>query len=277
MNYIELKVTALSSHWVDILVAVLAEYGAESFLTEDKSVKAYFQNAAYSSEIPSQLLEKYEEYINPKIDVIEILPQNWNKIWEDSIEPLPINNDILVRTSFHQQDDSYKLNLIIQPQMSFGTGHHPTTFQLLEEISKVDFHRKSVFDYGAGTGILAIYASIAGAETIIGCDIEPNCIDNANENCQLNYVDNVTLYLGNIDQTPFNAYDIVIANITRNIIESNLGEIAKRLKPKGQLFTSGYFISDLKQLELSCQKHNLNLYAHREQNSWCVAQFIKSA
>lgn len=274
-GYYELTLTVSARIWTDILVAVLAEAGFESFETEYPVLRAFINEAEYDETAWKAAISPYEDAVAGQPTVQHIPWQNWNAAWESDFKPVAVNDCLYVRAPFHSPLTQAGLTeIIINPQMSFGTGHHPTTFLLLDVLSRlVDFSAKKVLDYGCGTGVLSILAGLKGADEVVAIDIDPNCVSNTLENIALNTMDGIKVFPGNITDIPVEGYDIIIANITRNVIESNLEPVSARLKPQGVLYCSGFYTQDLSRLEAAAKAYGLKLRENFEKDGWCVASF----
>jgi ribosomal protein L11 methyltransferase len=206
----------------------------------------------------------------------ELLPwQNWNEEWEKQFQPEIIAERVLVRADFHPPQPEFALEIVIQPRMAFGTGHHPTTAQVMEEMLDIDFKGKSVIDMGCGTAILAILASMLGANEVTAIDNDPNAAENSTENAIRNGFPGIRVIEGDVTALDGLKADILLANINRNIILSDLNTYAKATKPGGLLVTSGYYENDLPIIVEKARENGFELLNKRTRNEWCCATFAK--
>lgn len=274
-NYIEYSFLVVPSDpWEEILLAELQSLPFESFENTKGLLKAYVpEDLYYDSFIDSiDLLNHDEVTITFEKKIIE--PINWNAKWESEFHPILIGEDCVVRANFHKPQDK-KFELVINPKMSFGTGHHQTTFMMLSFALDEDFIGKRVLDMGCGTGILAILASLKDAKSIDAIDNDPWCIENTAENIQSNNCTNVSVFLGDLISVSEPTYDIIFANINRNILLEQIPSYFAALKPGGVLFLSGFFDADILSLNECCQNEGLYLVDKKQKNSWRALKFVK--
>ncbi|MDP3393678.1 50S ribosomal protein L11 methyltransferase [Sediminibacterium sp.] len=252
----------------EILIAQLAEIGYDGFLEETHQLKAYISADEFNQQALTNLLTPYE--LVASINTIE--KQNWNILWESNFSPMQVDQFVGVRASFHEPIKGVKHELIITPKMSFGTGHHGTTYSVMKLMEPINFKAKKVFDFGTGTGILAILAEKLGAALVMGVDNDPWCIENAGENVQVNNCKNIHLALSDTIAIT-NQYDIVIANINRHILEANMLLFPQIINQDGILILSGLLISDeLDMIEL-CKKHGFKHEQTMTKDGWVAIQF----
>ena len=199
---------------------------------------------------------------------------NWNTKWESEFHPILIGEDCVVRADFHNPEDK-KFELVINPKMSFGTGHHQTTFMMLSFALVQDFKEKRILDMGCGTGVLAILASLKGAKSIDAIDNDSWCIENAAENIQRNNCTNVSVFLGEFISLPEPTYDIIFANINRNVLLEQIPSYVAALKPDGILFLSGFFEADIYSLNKCCQNEGVYLNEEKQKDSWRALKYFK--
>lgn len=235
---------ALKIHSTDeVLMALLLQFDFESYEEYDDHFIAYIQKSKMDdltlSEV-EQLISKYTD----SYTIEDILPQNWNALWEASFQPVIVDGFCQVRADFHPPMDNISYDLIINPKMAFGTGHHATTFMMIQQMKDIDFRHKVVFDFGCGTGILAILASKLGASTVDAIDIEHESYLNIQENSEVNKVYNVNTMEGDLDMAPDKKYEIILANINRNILIRYAESLVKKLQINGTLLVSGILEED---------------------------------
>ena len=212
---------------------------------------------------------------NIKFSKDVIVEQNWNALWESNFQPVIINNTVAVRAHFHQPIKNVEHEIIITPKMSFGTGHHATTYMMVEQILKLDVRNKTVFDFGTGTGLLAVLAEKLGAAHIVAIDNDEWSINNASENILQNNCTKVELILKH--QPPGNKkFDIVLANINKNVIEENFEILANLLSNNGCLILSGLLETDEPDILLRSSKYNIRFTQSCNRNNWLMMQFNKA-
>ncbi|MFN4083236.1 MAG: 50S ribosomal protein L11 methyltransferase [Bacteroidia bacterium] len=273
-NYTKLKIN-ISSSLFEIISAELADIGYEGFVENDDYLEAYIISKFFNKNEVLQILLKYGIDEN-KTEISEIGQQNWNEEWESNFEPIEVNNKIIVKAPFHKIDKGYEFELIIQPKTSFGTGHHETTYLMLKSMMDIDFKQKTVFDYGCGTGILAIFASKLGTNKIEAIDIDSWAAENVLENMRLNHIENI-LFI-QCDLTDFETnltYDIILANINKNILISSFERLSTLLVKNGLLLISGFYENDLSDLINQAVKFGLHYQNNLSKNNWCCASFVK--
>ena len=224
----------------DILIAELGEVGFESFVEEADGVLAYIQKTDWSDTIIEdvEILKNVNFQISYQLKEIE--QENWSATWESNFKPIQVGDACVVRAPFHENPD-VEFDIIIEPKMSFGTGHHETTHMMLQHILAHDFKGKSVLDMGCGTGVLAILAEMKGAKMIDAIDIDNWCYQNSLENVERNKCEYIDVYEGDISLLTDRKYDVIIANINRNILLSDIPVYAESLNEDGVLFLSGFY------------------------------------
>ncbi|MFC5196186.1 50S ribosomal protein L11 methyltransferase [Bizionia hallyeonensis] len=259
---------------VEILIAELGYAGFESFVETETGVTAYIQKDEWRSDILEdiQILDSDEFEITFEFN--EIKQVNWNAEWERNFNPIIVDDVCAVRAPFHEKFDS-KYDIIIEPKMSFGTGHHETTHMMIQHILKNDFTDKTVLDMGCGTGVLAILAEMKGAKKLEAIDIDNWCYLNSVENVERNNCHKISVYEGDVSLLKNKAYDIIIANINRNILLQDIPEYATCLNAKGLLFLSGFYFDDIPVIEELCNKMNLKRVDTLQRNDWVALKFEK--
>jgi len=257
----------------DILMAELGEIGFDIFEDLDTGIAAYCPMDVYDEGLANEILDRYR-FLGP-IDVVfnDIKKENWNAVWETNYDPIRIANDVYIRASFHEPDPSVPIEIVINPKMSFGTGHHQTTAMMVAALLEIDLSNKSVLDAGTGTGILAFVAQKRGASRVHGFDIDVWSVENSIENAGLNGCESVTFAQGTIREEDETPYDVLIANINRNILLDELAEYAKRIVPGGYLFLSGFYVSDVSMLEEAARVHGFTLQTQAEKEQWACLRF----
>lgn len=268
----DFKVTPLQPG-VEILIAELGYAGFESFVETEEGVTAYIQKEEWNKSILDdiQILNSDEFQINFTFNEIE--QTNWNEEWEKNFSPIVVDNVCTVRAPFHEKPNT-QYDIIIEPKMSFGTGHHETTHMMIQHILKNDFTNKSVLDMGCGTGVLAILAEIKGAKLLDAIDYDNWCYLNSLENVERNNCKNITVIEGDASVLIDKKYDIIIANINRNILLNDLVAYVSCLNKGGLLFLSGFYNDDIPVIQEECEKHMLKFDEKLERNHWVALKFL---
>lgn len=280
MNYIEVKFICKPNNEVveDVLSAMLADIGFESFVNTDEGVMAYVQEHIFNERSISQVLENLPLDAKITFTSNQIEDKDWNEEWEKNyFKPLIIDNKCIIQSSFHNEKTVCDYNIIIEPKMAFGTGHHQTTELVIREMLNFDFQGKQVLDMGCGTAILAILASMRGADPILAIDIDQWAYDNAKENTQLNNVDNIDIQIGGADLllNKGDIFDVILANINRNILLSDICTYSAVLKKEGSLFMSGFYQEDIPAITEECNKNGLTFVHSHTKDNWAVVLFVK--
>lgn len=257
----------------DILIAELGYVGFESFVENETGISAYIQKSDWHKDI----LEEIEILKSDKFSISytfeEIEQQNWNQEWENNFHPIVVDDLCTVRAPFHKIPNT-KFDLIIEPKMSFGTGHHETTHMMIQHLLKNDLKETVVLDMGCGTAVLAILAEKLGAKKVDAIDIDNWCYLNSLENAERNNCSNISVFEGDATLLGNTKYDVIIANINRNILLQDISTYATSLQPKGRLFLSGFYKEDIPLIEAECKKHMLKLNEIIERGSWVSLKFI---
>ncbi len=268
-EYIELTSGINETALREIFIAKLAAVGAEGFEEEKNLLKAYFQETTFNKDIIDEIFLASNIQYTTKI----IANRNWNELWESNFQPVQVDEFCVIRAEFHPAVPGVKYDIIINPKMSFGTGHHATTFMMIEAMSRIYFFGKSVFDYGTGTGVLAILAEKSGAFPIIAIDNDDRSIENAEENININKCYKILVFK-NICFFDNSFFEIILANINRNIILDNLSAMKQHLLPNGVLLLSGLLTGDYEIIMEAAEKNKLNLKNRTERNGWICLELI---
>lgn len=281
MNYIEVIFTCTPNEEIinEVLSANLADIGFESFVSTDTGVTAYVQENLFDEKNIQSVVKEFplESEITYSYKLIE--DKNWNEEWEKNyFQPLIIDNKCIIKSTFHDLIDTYQYNILIDPKMAFGTGHHQTTELMIREILNADFDNKSVLDMGAGTAILAILASMKGADPIVAIDIDEWAYDNAKENIELNNISNIDVKIGGADllNPETETFDIILANINRNILLNDIHSYVAVLNAGGFLYMSGFYTEDTPAITDECEKNGLRLVHSNSKDNWAVVKFAKN-
>ncbi|WP_077923010.1 50S ribosomal protein L11 methyltransferase [Spirosoma sp. 209] len=275
MNYIELQLT-VSPDYTDILTAELAELGYESFVETDEGLNAYITEDDFAETPVGEIVTKYADQTAIAYTFSSLEKRNWNAEWERDYEPIEVADQVRVRASFHSLDARFRYDIVINPKMSFGTGHHETTAMMLQQQLSLDFVEKTVLDVGSGTGILAILAAKMGARSALAFDIEEWAVENARENAQLNDCRQVSVFQGTIaDVDPTHRFEIILANINRNVLLAEIPAYVQLLTPGGYLLVSGFYEHDAPDIEQKAHETNLITKDRLVKNQWTCLSFYK--
>ena len=257
----------------DILIAELGEVGFESFVENEEGVLAYIQKPDWTEDILESIAILENENFKISFQIKEIEQENWNATWEENFNPIQVGDQCAVRAPFHEKPE-VEFDIVIEPKMSFGTGHHETTHMMLQHILDHDYKDKSVLDMGSGTGVLAILAAMKGANTIDAIDIDNWCYLNAKENVARNQCDHIDVYEGDSSLLKDQKYDVIIANINRNILLADIPTYAKCLNENGVLFLSGFYKEDIPMISSKCAEVALKFEKNLEKNNWVAVKYV---
>ena len=265
--------------WNEIITAYLAEAGFESFVDEDPILKAYIPSENLISEDIDSIILKLaaeEDLIECKYSYVEIKQQNWNALWESQFEPVYVNDQLLIKAPFHTDLNFNGLIVEIEPKMSFGTGHHQTTFLMCQEMMAMKLKETSILDMGAGTGVLSILAEKLGADYIEAVEIESWSAENCAENATRNDCSRIVSLFGDFDVVTNREFDVILANINKNVLKSHLAFYASKLKVKGELLLSGFFTTDNEELIDLAEKEGLIFVKSEHKENWSMLKFNKN-
>lgn len=269
MDYLEFKISCLEE-FREILIAELAEIGFDSFLETEEGIDAYAPEADFDREKFDALIANYREAAQLTLTEGKMPKVNWNEEWEKNYDPIAVDDLVYVRASFHESQPGFQHEIVINPKMSFGTGHHATTFQMLRHQGELDHRGKRVLDVGSGTGILAIMAHLLEAREVEAFDIDDWCVDNGNENFDLNGL-KTRMGLGTIRQVnPQGPFDIVLANINKNVLLDEMEIYAGLLAPTGYLLLSGFYTEDIEDLVTAAAPLGLELKKKSSKDNWAA-------
>ena len=258
---------------IDILVAELGQVGFESFTENPDGVEAYIQKADWNASLLDDIQILQSEEVTFSYDVKEIEQVNWNEEWEKNFEPIVVADQVSVRAPFHK-NPGLKYDIVIEPKMSFGTGHHETTHLMIQHLMDLDLHGKKVLDMGCGTGILAIFAEMKGAAAVDAIDIDNWCYENSLENVERNNCHHISVYEGDASLLKPAAYDVIIANINRNILLKDMPVYTNSLKENGILFLSGFYTEDIEKINASAESNGLELDKKLQRNNWVGLKYV---
>ena len=259
----------------DMFMELLGEIGFDSFMDTDEGFDAYCQEPLLNEEELNDIMQM-EQFANVKLIKKELIPdQDWNATWEASYEPVIINEFCRIRAPFHKVEGSYKYDLIIEPKMSFGTAHHETTSQIIELMLQSDFSGLNLLDMGSGTGVLAILAKKLGSATTVAIDNDEWAYRNALDNIRLNDENEIIVELGDATSLNDRQFDVILANINRNILLRDMKEYVKCLVDGGKIFFSGFYEEDLVLIKKEAERLGLTYSNHVTKNNWTAAVFVK--
>lgn len=259
----------------EILIAELSYAGFESFVENEEGLTAYVVSEEFDEEAFAGLHILQSDEFEITYTSQEIEKVNWNIEWEKNFNPIIIDDQCSVRAPFHEKPET-EFDIIIEPKMSFGTGHHATTHMMLQFILNNDWEGKTVLDMGCGTGVLAILTEMKGAKSVDAIDIDNWCYLNSMENVVRNNSEIISVYEGAAELLEGKHYDMIIANINRNILLEDISKYSECLNPGGKLFLSGFYIEDIPAIEEECNLNGLKIEDELEQENWAALSFIKS-
>jgi ribosomal protein L11 methyltransferase len=274
VNFFEI-IIQVEPDFAEILMAELAEIGFDSFTEEIDGINAYIEDDRFQERETKALLEKYASLTALSYQINGIERKNWNEEWERNFEPIVIAKDIYVRADFHAAGQGFKHEIVITPKMSFGTGHHETTSMVLEHQLSVDHSDKKVLDIGCGTGILAILAAKLKAKMVVAFDIDEWSAENTRENIALNTTPAIIVRQGTIQDEPAEKYDILLANINRNILIDQIPIYVDFMAEKSILIVSGFYEKDIADIEIVAANCGLQKGAVLSKNNWASVIFTK--
>ncbi|WP_367210140.1 50S ribosomal protein L11 methyltransferase [Sphingobacterium sp. R2] len=278
MKYIEVifKMRSGEEWQKDLLISDLADIGFDTFEDNESGFAAYIPAANLDLQALETLMMQPYEGLEVDYKVQEIESQNWNKLWESNFNPIEVGGQCYVRATFHAARTEFPYEIIIDPKMSFGTGHHQTTSMMLEYILENDFSRKKVLDMGCGTGILAILASKKGADAVLAVDYDEICVESVIENRALNHVEHIQALCGSYELLEGRSFDVILANINRNILLEQLPQYALSIHTGGELYLSGFYEQeDLPILIDASTSLGFEFISNKVLNNWCAAKFVK--
>jgi ribosomal protein L11 methyltransferase len=278
MNYLEIDCT-LNSPEIgrEILLAFLAEIGCDSFEDTENGTKAYIPKDCYQKEQLNEVIEKCSQLgFDCSCNIAEMEQRNWNAVWESNYESVVVDESCYIRAPFHSARSDMQYEIVIEPKMSFVTAHHETTSQMISYLLSENCEGKSVLDMGSGTGVLAILAAMRGAKYVLAIDNDTWAYENCKENVERNHIHTVESVCGTADNIKETPYDIVIANINRNILLQDMEKYAQAMASESVLLLSGFYQDpDLPVLIEETAKYNLKFHSFKVKNNWVAARFVK--
>jgi len=276
MNYtkISFKLAPDNEENREILVAVLSDLAFESFDETEDQVEGYVPGESFNMDEMNEIISALHFSVQTEHEMIP--DQNWNEVWEKNyFKPLLIGGRCLVRAPFHTEYEPAEFELVIEPKMAFGTGNHETTTLMAEQILEMDLTGKTVLDMGCGTGILGMLASLKGAKSVTAIDIDTWSFESTVENAHLNNITNMEAKLGDASILGSETYQVIFANIHKNVIISDLPVYEKVLEPGGKLYLSGFYTQDMPDVKKRAESLGLQDKGFHEKNNWVVYSFAK--
>ena len=272
MSHLEFqfKITPLKP-WTEILIAYLSEIDFNGFYEVDGILKAFISSTDFDELVFTSLLGSLEgEDVEISYEKLEIENRNWNASWEANFDPVEIAQQLYIRAPFHEQKENFNSTIIIQPKMSFGTGHHQTTFLMCEAILRLDLVDKKVLDMGTGTGVLAILSEKKGSKDITAIDIEEWSIENCEENIVLNECECIDTICGDVNLIDGKKFDVILANINKNILKKHLPKYFDSLYENGLLYLSGFFSTDVSELKTLANQVGFKFISTTVKDEWAI-------
>lgn len=281
MKYLEFTFRATPSTEViyDVLTSVLGEAGFESFVEQEDSLAAYIQTSLFQEDV---LKDALADFPLPEVSITysytEAEDKNWNEEWEKNFfQPIVIGDRCVIHSTFHQNVPQAEYDIVINPQMAFGTGHHETTSLIIAELLESDLQDKSLLDMGCGTSILAILARMRGAHPCTAIDIDEWCVRNSLENIELNGVDSIEVFQGDASALEsLGCFDVIIANINRNILLNDMHHYVRHMQKGSELYMSGFYVEDIPLIKEEAERNKLQFVHYKEKNRWAAVKFKKA-
>lgn len=259
----------------DIVMARLSEMGFEAFEENDENIVGYLPSQLYNADIKSEVeFLLADSGFQGQWSNMEA--RNWNEVWESNFSPVEVTNVCRVRANFHESDPAYPYEIVIQPKMAFGTGHHQTTYMMIKLMADLNFKDQKVFDFGCGTGILAIFASMRGALSVFANDIENESYLNTLENAQVNHIGNIRAVEGGLEVVEDQLYDIILANINRNVLLASAQRLSSLSRPGGILLLSGILETDYDVIKEAFNNAGFVLNKKEQKDAWLCLEWHKS-
>lgn len=274
MDYYKYSIQT-SSELAEILIALLGQHPFDTFQEVETGLDAYIPNEVHTTTVEAYVKELKAQFAF-EYSATFIPAKNWNAVWESNFQPIVVDDFCGIRADFHAPIEGVEYELVIQPKMAFGTGHHATTYLMIQQMRDMNFKDKMVFDYGCGTGILAILAAKLGATQLDAIDIDEWAFENTLENAEKNKVTGIHSEQGTLDSFALKPYDIILANITFNVIDESLAALVAVLPKGGLLLTSGYFYEDVPKLEPKANALGLQLKRQLRKKDWMCVLFEKA-
>ena len=255
----------------EILIAELSEAHFDTFLENDSGFEAYVEEERFDKEMVESIRRKYQDRAPLEFSFSRIARRNWNEEWEKSFSPILVEDKCLIRAAFHRADQAYPYEIIITPKMSFGTGHHQTTWLMVKNMLHMDHSDKRVMDAGCGTAILSILACKLGAREVEAFDIDEWSVENGSENISVNHCHHIQIRKGTIREVALSGkFDVILANINKNVLLDEMSIYSNFLNDGGLLLLSGFFTLDIPDLLLEGSRHGLEEIRRDERETWAA-------
>jgi len=275
MEYLEFKITCVEE-FREIIIAELAEIGFDSFLETDEGVDAYIEENLFDRDLYQEVIERYASAAEMSISEGKMAKVNWNEEWEKHYDPIFVDDKVYVRASFHPSNPDFQYEIVINPKMSFGTGHHATTYLMISHQMEIEHSGKRVLDIGSGTGILAIMAHLLGAIDTEAFDTDEWCVENGNENFDLNGMKSVRMGHGTVREVkPEGTFDIVLANINKNVLLDELEVYSGLVKKSGMLLLSGFYEQDVDDIVKKAASNHFQVINLKTKDQWAALALEK--
>lgn len=274
---VRLDVKPCSEVATDVLAAMLGEIGYESFVPDGEGVTAFVPQGKYDEGQLKSILNRFPlEEVSVEWQVTFVPGQDWNEEWEKNyFKPIVVGDECVIHSTFHKDVPQARYDVLIDPKMAFGTGHHETTTLMLQAILSTDFTGRSVLDMGCGTAVLAILAGMKGASPVVAVDIDEFATENAQENVRLNRVPDIEIRLGGVEVLKQETFDFIFANINRNILLADMHAYVDRMTSGSRLFMSGFYVEDIPAIQAEAERLGLRMAGHAEKNRWARVECVK--
>jgi len=271
MHYLQIAIPTPDPSLQEILIARLSALGYEGFEEHDDYLDAYIPETNFDAQALQDILLGHQLTCHTE----RLEQRNWNEEWEKNFQPVVVDDFCAIRAGFHAPIARVEHELVITPKMSFGTGHHATTYMMIDAMRRLDFTGKSVFDFGTGTGVLAILAERLGARQVLAIDHDDWSIDNAGENSRENHCNAITLIKSDTVPSQPNGFDIILANINKHVILQHLPLIGQQLRKGGVILLSGLLVEDEPEIRAAAVKNNLPISVRMTKGNWICLECRK--
>jgi len=278
MNFIQvdLIITPYEEYIADVLAAELGEIGFDTFVPTANGLQAFIAEKLFDEKTLNTIISDFVFETSIEFKAIAIESKNWNEEWEKHyFEPIIIDNECVIHSSFHKNVPKASYDIVIDPKMAFGTGHHETTSLVIGELLSMSVESKKVLDMGCGTSVLAILAAMRGAKELVAIDIDSWCTENSIENIAMNNVAGIEVKQGGAELLEGLHFDIILANINRNILLADMEKYANCLTAGGELYMSGFYSEDIPLIEAEANRNGLELQKSKLKNNWAVVKTVK--
>lgn len=261
----------------EILIAYLDAAGYEGFIDSGSLLQAYIQVENRDEKRLKEIMASVRSLVGDVYYTVSEIPEkNWNEAWERDFQPVEVSNKVRIRASFHSSSKDFLYDLLIDPKMSFGTGHHATTRLMVQSMLQAEFEGKSVLDMGCGTGVLGILAYKLGADNVVGVDIDKWACTNAKENAYLNHCEEMEIIHGSAESLRGRIFDVILANINRNVLLESIKVYQSLLSNQGLLILSGILTEDVEDVDVAAEKAGFKKSRILEEEGWCSIEFQKA-